>query len=697
MNNEFSNKNKLSKIRVIVRKRPANHREFSQNDIDIIGTEGKNIIVVKELKNKVDLTKYIEEHRYVFDRAYNENSTNQQIYEEMLEPMIKAAFNKTKITCFAYGQTGSGKTYTMMGLKSNNENGQNNPGLYLLSCIDLFNYLKKKEYSNLEIWVSFYEIYCNKLFDLLNNKNVLQAREDGKGHICIAGLIEKNAKNLNELMALIDHGLNHRKSGITGANLESSRSHAILQIALKTVDKEPYSKISFIDLAGSERAVDTIDTTKQNKIDGAEINKSLLALKECIRALDMEKRHKPFRGSKLTLVLRDSFIGNCQTLMIANISPCLSCSLHTLNTLRYADRVKELRKPRHEREKERETEYFNEKKKKEKDIFADLINMPKSNDQNVKYKIELKRSATNSNSQLNNLIMDHNYNYLKIKANKNVNILDVDKDIQKPDKNIIKIDDIIKNGKIPSKYEFKKNKRNSSENKKNQIIFNNIINNYINNEDINAKEQYIIMNKEKENGLSKGEIRDKYHDNNKITNSKYSSSKKESELLKNIENDELNIDNYVSKYNNIEIKDDEDYRQLSSIHEKLINNILKEEDIFISDHKAHIDSMVESIKDEMKFLHEVDKPGSDIEEYTSNLDKLLINEINKITQLRKKLNKFRIMLKDEETLANIVDDEVILSTSDGRKSLNEQSQESLIDDLGNEGIPNKPKYKFEKK
>jgi kinesin family protein 2/24 len=600
---------------------------------------------------------------------------------------------------YGYPKLDSRSTYIMVVELPNNENGQHNPGLYLLSCIDLFKYLKKKEYSNLEIWVSFYEIYCNKLFDLLNNKNVLQAREDGKGHICIAGLIEKNAKNLNELMALIDHGLSHRKAGITGANLDSSRSHAILQIALKTVDKEPYSKISFIDLAGSERAVDTIDTTKQNKIDGAEINKSLLALKECIRALDMEKRHKPFRGSKLTLVLRDSFIGDCQTLMIANISPCLSCSLHTLNTLRYADRVKELRKPRHEREKERETEYFNEKKKKEKDIFADLINMPKSNDQNVKYKIELKRSATNANSQPNNLIMDHNYNFLKIKANKNINILDVDKDIQKPDKNIIKIDDIIKNGKIPSKYEFKKNKRNSSENKKNQIIFNNIINNYINNEDNNAKEQYIIMNKEKENGLSKGEIRDKYHDNNKITNSIYSSSKKEkeSELLKNIENDELNIDNYVSKYNNIEIKDDEDYRQLSSIHEKLINNILKEEDIFISDHKTHIDSMVESIKDEMKFLHEVDKPGSDIEEYTSNLDKLLINEIKKIAQLRTKLNKFRIMLKDEETLANIVDDEVILSTSDGRKSFNEQSQESLIDDLGNEGIPNKPKYKFEKK
>ena len=85
-----------------------------------------------------------------------------------------------------------------------------------------------------------------------------------------------------------------------------------------------------------------------NRIDGAEINKSLLALKECIRAIDQDKKHTPFRGSKLTLVLRDSFIGNSRTLMIANISPSLSCTEHTLNTLRYADRVKELRKDKNE-------------------------------------------------------------------------------------------------------------------------------------------------------------------------------------------------------------------------------------------------------------------------------------------------------------------------------------------------------------
>jgi kinesin family protein 2/24 len=102
--------------------------------------------------------------------------------------------------------------------------------------------------------------------------------------------------------------------------------------------------MSFIDLAGSERGADTINTNKQTKMDGAEINKSLLALKECIRALDQDKKHTPFRGSKLTQVLKDSFVGNSKTTMIANISPASICCEQTLNTLKYADRVKELKK-----------------------------------------------------------------------------------------------------------------------------------------------------------------------------------------------------------------------------------------------------------------------------------------------------------------------------------------------------------------
>ena len=603
-NNPPIPRTKISKIRVIVRKRPANHREFAQNDIDIITTEKKNTIIVKELKNKVDLTKYIEEHKFTFDRTYDENSSNQLIYNEMLKPMIEAAFNKTKITCFAYGQTGSGKTYTMLGNNHiKNDNGPQVPGLYLLSCIDMFDFLQKYEYSNLELWVSFYEIYCNKLFDLLNNKNILQAREDGKGNICIVGLIEKQTKNIKELLDIIDFGLNSRTVGVTGANLDSSRSHAILQINIKTKDKESYGKISFIDLAGSERAVDTIDTNKRTKIDGAEINKSLLALKECIRALDLEKRHKPFRGSKLTLVLRDSFMGNCQTLMIANISPCLSCSEHTLNTLRYADRVKELRKPRHEREGENNKNNNNiinnlkTKKSRESDLLAELLMMPRNNAPNVKYNVEINHE--------NDIITNHGYNFMKLKNKKNNIDLYQDINIQKPDKNILKIDDIVKNEKIQPKFNFRKSKGHE------------------------ISKTAPILNKDKDITLG------------------------------------TNADNYISKYSNYKIKNDEDYQQISNIHEDLINTILQEEDNFISEHKNHIDSMVKSIKDEMSGIHEVEKPGSNIEEYTSNLDKILSQEIETITKLRTKLNKFRILLKDESALANLFgDDEIILGSDD---------------------------------
>ena len=621
-------KTKISKIRVIVRKRPANHREFAQNDIDIITTEKKNTIIVKELKNKVDLTKYIEEHKFTFDRTYGDNSSNQLIYNEMLKPMIEAAFNKTKITCFAYGQTGSGKTYTMLGNNHiKNDNGPQTPGLYLLSCIDMFNFLKKKEYQNLELWVSFYEIYCNKLFDLLNNKNVLQAREDGKGNICIVGLVEKHTKNIEELLDIIDFGLNSRTVGITGANLDSSRSHAILQISIKTKEKEIYSKISFIDLAGSERAVDTIDTNKRTKIDGAEINKSLLALKECIRALDLEKRHKPFRGSKLTLVLRDSFIGNCLTLMIANISPCLSCSEHTLNTLRYADRVKELRKPRHERDGENNKNNINNgigynnsvktKKNKENDLLAELLMMPRNSGPNIKYDVQIKNNINESN---NNLIVNHGYNFMKLKNKNNIALNTQDINIQKPDKNILKIDDVIKNEKLPQKFNFRKMKTNQNQEiTKTAPSINN--NNYINN---NSNNNNIIINKE------------------------------------------INADNYISKYTNYEIKNDDEYQQISNLHGDLINTILKEEDNFITEHKKHIDDMVNSIKNEMNYLHEVDKPGSNIDEYTSNLDKLLSREIETITNLKSRLNKFRIMLKDENALANLFEDEeIILGADDG--------------------------------
>eukprot|EP00743_Colponemidia_sp_Colp-15_P005343 GILK01005745.1.p1 GENE.GILK01005745.1~~GILK01005745.1.p1 ORF type:complete len:746 (+),score=105.33 GILK01005745.1:202-2439(+) len=332
------------RIRVCVRKRPLNKKESLKGDGDIIVFQDRRTLCVREPKVKVDLTKYIEDHQFTFDCVYDEHTSNQELYHTAVQPLVGAFFNKARVTCFAYGQTGSGKTHTMMGPSKGSSSNTDVPGLYLLAAQDIFALLDQPQFSNLSAYISFYEIYCGKLYDLLNERQLLFAREDGKQNIVIVGLQEKEVDNWETLMHIIDFGNGVRTTGTTGANVDSSRSHAILSITLKDENSKLHGKMSFIDLAGSERGADTVDTSRQTRMDGAEINKSLLALKECIRALDQDKRHTPFRGSKLTQVLKDSFIGDCRTVMIANVSPSASSCEHTLNTLRYADRVKELRR-----------------------------------------------------------------------------------------------------------------------------------------------------------------------------------------------------------------------------------------------------------------------------------------------------------------------------------------------------------------
>ncbi|KDP37228.1 hypothetical protein JCGZ_06284 [Jatropha curcas] len=328
----------VAKIKVVVRKRPMNKKELAKNEEDIIETLS-NSLTVHETKLKVDLTEYVEKHEFVFDAVLNEEVSNDEVYRETVEPIVPIIFQRTKATCFAYGQTGSGKTYTMKPLP-------------LKASRDILR-LMHHTYRNqgFQLFVSFFEIYGGKLFDLLSDRKKLCMREDGKQQVCIVGLQEYKVSDVETIKDLIEKGNATRSTGTTGANEESSRSHAILQLAIKrSVDgsesKPPrlVGKLSFIDLAGSERGADTTDNDKQTRMEGAEINKSLLALKECIRALDNDKSHIPFRGSKLTEVLRDSFVGNSRTVMISCISPSSGSCEHTLNTLRYADRVKSLSK-----------------------------------------------------------------------------------------------------------------------------------------------------------------------------------------------------------------------------------------------------------------------------------------------------------------------------------------------------------------
>ncbi|XP_014275080.1 kinesin-like protein Klp10A [Halyomorpha halys] len=332
-------------ITVCVRKRPLNRRELAKKDVDVITVPKKDLIVVHEPKLKVDLTKYLENHEFKFDYAFDEYCSNDTVYKFTAKPLVDTVFEGGMATCFAYGQTGSGKTHTMGGKlcgKSQDYKG----GIYAMAAIDVFEHLHSPKYEHLKLIVtaSFFEIYQGKLFDLLADKATLRVLEDGKQHVQVVGLTERVVNSVDAVLNLIHGGNQARTSGSTAANPTSSRSHAVFQLTLRSSrGHQIHGKLSLIDLAGNERGADTASGDRVTRMEGAAINKSLLSLKECIRALGKKGAHLPFRGSKLTQVLKDSFVGeNTKTCMIAMISPGMTSCEHSLNTLRYADRVKEL-------------------------------------------------------------------------------------------------------------------------------------------------------------------------------------------------------------------------------------------------------------------------------------------------------------------------------------------------------------------
>lgn len=383
-------------VTVCVRKRPLSRKEVHGRDRDIVTVNHEDgCLFVNEVKEKVDLTKYVETHTFSFDNVFGENVGNEAVYDGTARPLVDTLFTGGRGTCFAYGQTGAGKTFTMAG------DGDENPGLYTLAVRDVFDRIRELEGEAWrdaeergvaddfeppdppEVWISFYEIYGTRLQDLLNRGAKLECREDGNSEVQIVGLTERLCEVEEDVLDLIKSGSLLRSTGVTGANDDSSRSHAVFQIELREppptsvrqdanaalresllrsgVNMESsrvqttssskrgdeIGRLCFIDLAGSERGSDTASSTRQTRMEGAEINKSLLALKECIRAMDKRKDHTPFRGSKLTQVLKASFLGKkCRTVMIANISPAASNVEHTLNTLRYSDRVKEIKRER---------------------------------------------------------------------------------------------------------------------------------------------------------------------------------------------------------------------------------------------------------------------------------------------------------------------------------------------------------------
>lgn len=233
---------------------------------------------------------------------------------------------------------------------------EHNPGIMFQTLKELFFKMKDHKLDRqYNIRVSFLEIYNEQIRDLIMvSSDVLDLREDPIKGVCVAGLSEIEVDTPEEVLDLLIFGNRNRTQEATGANETSSRSHAVMQIICEHKDRDAgieaeirIGKLSLIDLAGSERASKT-GNRGIRMIEGANINRSLLALGNCINALHEnnskgQTNYIPFRDSKLTRLLKDSLGGNCRTVMIANISPSNACYEDTHNTLKYANRAKNIK------------------------------------------------------------------------------------------------------------------------------------------------------------------------------------------------------------------------------------------------------------------------------------------------------------------------------------------------------------------
>ncbi|XP_043984562.1 kinesin-like protein KIF1A isoform X9 [Gambusia affinis] len=351
-------------VKVAVRVRPFNSRETDKESKCIIQMSGNTTTIINPKQAK-------DNKSFNFDYSYWSHTSPEDInyasqmrvYKDIGEEMLLHAFEGYNVCIFAYGQTGAGKSYTMMG----KQDVKDQQGIIPLLCEDLFTKINDNTDNSLSysVEVSYMEIYCERVRDLLNpkNKGNLRVREHPLMGPYVEDLSKLAVTSYNDIQDLMDSGNKARTVAATNMNETSSRSHAVFNIIFtqKRFDaetnntSEKVSKISLVDLAGSERA-DSTGAKGTRLKEGANINKSLTTLGKVISALaevdsgqNKNKKKKkvesfiPYRDSVLTWLLRENLGGNSRTAMIAALSPADINYDETLSTLRYADRAKQIR------------------------------------------------------------------------------------------------------------------------------------------------------------------------------------------------------------------------------------------------------------------------------------------------------------------------------------------------------------------
>ncbi|XP_034529316.1 kinesin-like protein KIF1A [Notolabrus celidotus] len=351
-------------VKVAVRVRPFNSREIGKDSKCIIQMTGNTTTIINPKQAK-------DNKSFNFDYSYWSHTTPEDanyasqmlVYKDIGEEMLLHAFEGYNVCIFAYGQTGAGKSYTMMG----KQDVKDQQGIIPLLCEDLFTKINDNMDNSMSysVEVSYMEIYCERVRDLLNpkNKGNLRVREHPLMGPYVEDLSKLAVTSYNDISDLMDSGNKARTVAATNMNETSSRSHAVFNIiftqkrhdAESDNTSEKVSKISLVDLAGSERA-DSTGAKGTRLKEGANINKSLTTLGKVISALaevdsgsnkNKKKKkvesHIPYRDSVLTWLLRENLGGNSRTAMVAALSPADINYDETLSTLRYADRAKQIR------------------------------------------------------------------------------------------------------------------------------------------------------------------------------------------------------------------------------------------------------------------------------------------------------------------------------------------------------------------
>ncbi|XP_070824468.1 kinesin-like protein KIF1B isoform X5 [Chaetodon trifascialis] len=351
-------------VKVAVRVRPFNSREMSKDSKCIIQMQGNTTTITNPKAPKEPAKTFSFDYSYWSHTTPEDPSFASQnlVYNDIGKEMLAHAFEGYNVCIFAYGQTGAGKSYTMMGKQ---EEGQE--GIIPMLCEDLFEKINEdsnKEELSYSVEVSYMEIYCERVRDLLNpkNKGNLRVREHPLMGPYVEDLSKLAVTSYTDIADLMDAGNKARTVAATNMNETSSRSHAVFTIVFTQrkhdsetdLSTEKVSKISLVDLAGSERA-DSTGAKGTRLKEGANINKSLTTLGKVISALaevdnctsKSKKKKKtdfiPYRDSVLTWLLRENLGGNSRTAMVAALSPADINYDETLSTLRYADRAKNIK------------------------------------------------------------------------------------------------------------------------------------------------------------------------------------------------------------------------------------------------------------------------------------------------------------------------------------------------------------------